>query len=447
MQKLILITLFLSFTLKCVAQDNSYRILPYPQVLFLTPTKYSEWIHKSRKQGVNDSLSTTIKFTNEYDGACRLKNYVSIYSNFTPDTNKVSYVYDTQNRLSAEIISKNINGKSVETYRSEYAYKGTSNLIDSIRGYDLKDFGDVLNEYIKYFYDGTKIVLTEFRQKTPPNNSFMLISAELTEYDSKNRPTKKTILKLNSMTNKFDTLSLIKIGYSNMEPGLINSYEQNYNNDFTKFYSKNVYEIKQEGIYAKEIITYMTYIQGSLTSKDTSLHRYTYDSDKRVIRDDLISLVKQDSVLYWYKYQYNSTGLIIYKNENDFDISQATIDAAGFLHQLKLELFNVPSNKWIIHTIDTYSPSCASTSINNVQSSNSIKLFPNPAYNTAHLELIDESDGDVSIFDMTGKRVLQQSYQNSKNIDLILTTLKSGFYIVEVKSNNFRYVKKLIINR
>ena len=263
----------------------------------------------------------------------------------------------------------------------------------------------------------------------------------------KNRPTKKTILKLNSMTNKFDTLSLIKIGYSNMEPGLINSYEQNYNNDFTKFYSKNVYEIKQEGIYAKEIITYMTYIQGSLTSKDTSLHRYTYDSNKRVIRDDLISLVKQDSVLYWYKYQYNSTGLIIYKNENDFDISQATIDAAGFLHQLKLELFNVPSNKWIIHTIDTYSPSCASTSINNVQSSNSIKLFPNPAYNTAHLELIDESDGDVSIFDMTGKRVLQQSYQNSKNIDLILTTLKSGFYIVEVKSNNFRYVKKLIINR
>ena len=195
MQKLILITLFLSFSLTCVAQDNSYRISPYPQVLFLTPTKYSEWIHKSRKQGVNDSLSTTIKFTNEYDGACRLKNYVSIYSNFTPDTNKVSYVYDTQNRLSAEIISKNINGKSVETYRSEYAYKGTSNLIDSIRGYDLKDFGDVLNEYIKYFYDGTKIVLTEFRQKTPPNNSFMLISAELTEYDSKKSTYKKNYIK------------------------------------------------------------------------------------------------------------------------------------------------------------------------------------------------------------------------------------------------------------
>ena len=447
MQKLILITLFLSFYLKSVAQDNSYRISPYPQVLFPTPTKYSEWIYKSRKQGVNDSLSTTIKFTNEYDGACRLKNYVSIHSNFTPDTNKVSYVYDTQNRLSAEIVSKSINGKYTDTYRSEYAYKGTSDVIDSIRGYNLKDFGNVLYSSSKYFYDGTKNTLIEFRQITPPNNSFTLISQQLIEYDSKNRLQKRTILKLNSMTNQFDTLSLIKIGYSNIEPGLINSYEENFNNDFTKFYSKSVYEIKQEGIYAKEIVAYTTYIQGSLFSKDSSLHRYTYDSNKRVIRDDLISLVKQDSVLYWYKYEYNSAGQLKYKNEYNMGISQATIDAAGFLHELKLELFDVPSNKWIIHTIDTYSPSCASTSINNVQSSNSIKLFPNPAYNTAHLELIDESDGDVSIFDMTGKRVLQQSYQNSKNIDLILTTLKPGFYIVEVKSNNFRYVKKLIINR
>ena len=309
----LLITLFLSFYLKSVAQDNSYRISPYPQVLFPTPTKYSEWIYKSRKQGVNDSLSTTIKFTNEYDGACRLKNYVSIHSNFTPDTNKVSYVYDTQNRLSAEIVSKSINGKYTDTYRSEYAYKGTSDVIDSIRGYNLKDFGNVLYSSSKYFYDGTKNTLIEFRQITPPNNSFTLISQQLIEYDSKNRLQKRTILKLNSMTNQFDTLSLIKIGYSNIEPGLINSYEENFNNDFTKFYSKSVYEIKQEGIYAKEIVAYTTYIQGSLFSKDSSLHRYTYDSNKRVIRDDLISLVKQDSVLYWYKYEYNSAGQLKYK--------------------------------------------------------------------------------------------------------------------------------------
>ena len=260
MLKFNLFTLFLIFTFKSTAQINDYPFAPYPNLSLVNLSKYAQRTYQVRKLGINDSLTTTIKVVNDYDGLCRLKSNFNINSYFAADTSNISYTYDAQNRILSTLYSKYVNGKIINTLRYEYVYKGTSNLIDSARIYNLEISGNTLFQSSKYTHNGNNITLIETRQITSPSNNYTLVDRIIVNYDSKSRVTSKIILKFNAATNKFDSTLVEKIGYSSLEPGLVNSYEQNINSvtpDFTfKSYSKSVYEIKQEGIYPTEIKAY-----------------------------------------------------------------------------------------------------------------------------------------------------------------------------------------------
>ncbi len=75
---------------------------------------------------------------------------------------------------------------------------------------------------------------------------------------------------------------------------------------------------------------------------------------------------------------------------------------------------------------------------------NSIKLFPNPT--STHFILSDEVS-EVTIFDITGKRVKKYSKKVVKNNLYLVSDLNTGIYFVKIKNeDNKILIKKLIIN-
>ena len=53
--------------------------------------------------------------------------------------------------------------------------------------------------------------------------------------------------------------------------------------------------------------------------------------------------------------------------------------------------------------------------------------------------------GQVKIYDITGKLILEKNFEN-QNLVTLNTTFNKGLYLVEVKSKLFSNTKKLIIN-
>ena len=68
---------------------------------------------------------------------------------------------------------------------------------------------------------------------------------------------------------------------------------------------------------------------------------------------------------------------------------------------------------------------------------NTITTYPNPMQNTLHIEIEKEFTG--TIFDITGKTLMTI---NTKDIDV--SSLKAGFYLLDIISENKHYTKKLI---
>ena len=76
---------------------------------------------------------------------------------------------------------------------------------------------------------------------------------------------------------------------------------------------------------------------------------------------------------------------------------------------------------------------------------NDIKLYPNPATNTVHLNGINADNcQQISIFDMTGRMV----QQNSRIVDIDVSGLSNGLYVVRILTEDGQsIVKKCMISK
>ena len=73
----------------------------------------------------------------------------------------------------------------------------------------------------------------------------------------------------------------------------------------------------------------------------------------------------------------------------------------------------------------------------------SFGLDPNPVRHTLHLEG-DFNDGQMSIYDITGRKVYQGEYQN----ELSVIDLNSGLYFLQVTTNEGQvFTQKFIIEK
>ena len=71
------------------------------------------------------------------------------------------------------------------------------------------------------------------------------------------------------------------------------------------------------------------------------------------------------------------------------------------------------------------------------------KIYPNPTSKLLFIELKKESDGDILIYDIKGKLVLQDKFQNKKIKQLDINTFSPGNYVLHINVANKNSVFKI----
>lgn len=145
-----------------------------------------------------------------------------------------------------------------------------------------------------------------------------------------------------------------------------------------------------------------------------------------------------------------------YNKTNDIVISGLLIQTNG------AQTFNVPSNvdinqfKYVlIHCIaynhrfgyavlgNPIGPDCPTLGVNDVDvDSNSIQIFPNPTDDILNFTVEDETE--VSIYDLSGKKINSDAVLTKENNLLSIQSQPNGIYLVEINSNNKKTTKKII---
>jgi hypothetical protein len=86
---------------------------------------------------------------------------------------------------------------------------------------------------------------------------------------------------------------------------------------------------------------------------------------------------------------------------------------------------------------------CLLLNINEIESHPTIRVYPNPATNAIAIASGSDSViGEVSIYSITGKRILHLTDSGSA-IDV--SSLQGGVYILEIDTGTKKFIKKLII--
>ena len=71
------------------------------------------------------------------------------------------------------------------------------------------------------------------------------------------------------------------------------------------------------------------------------------------------------------------------------------------------------------------------------------KIYPNPTTKLLFIELKEESDGDILMYDIKGKLVLQDKFQNQKIKQLDISTFSPGNYVLHINVANKNSVFKI----
>ncbi|NQY08762.1 MAG: T9SS type A sorting domain-containing protein [Flavobacteriales bacterium] len=75
----------------------------------------------------------------------------------------------------------------------------------------------------------------------------------------------------------------------------------------------------------------------------------------------------------------------------------------------------------------------------------SINIYPNPVNETLNISLNQNATGTLQIVDVSGKTVLEESFQNKSELQLNVVQLAAGMYVLKIKTgdkSNYRKVLK-----
>jgi PKD repeat protein len=73
-----------------------------------------------------------------------------------------------------------------------------------------------------------------------------------------------------------------------------------------------------------------------------------------------------------------------------------------------------------------------------------VKIYPIPAHNTLHVELLNGDKGEYVISDMLGKTILNGSF-NSSAFEIAIDGLSKGSYLINIKTENETMLRKLMV--
>ena len=75
-----------------------------------------------------------------------------------------------------------------------------------------------------------------------------------------------------------------------------------------------------------------------------------------------------------------------------------------------------------------------------------ISIYPNPSNGIFTIKRSSNKDLSISVYDITGKRILTKNNVQDSLINLDLSTAENGIYFVNIKSENHSVIKKIIKN-
>ncbi|PLX13655.1 MAG: hypothetical protein C0598_03185 [Marinilabiliales bacterium] len=94
-----------------------------------------------------------------------------------------------------------------------------------------------------------------------------------------------------------------------------------------------------------------------------------------------------------------------------------------------------------------YKEMVSATSISDIASVNeNITVYPNPANDVVNIRMEESLNGDLAIFDITGKLVYTESLLNSTIVSVDVSAFDKGLYFITLTGDNKKESAKFIIN-
>ncbi len=136
--------------------------------------------------------------------------------------------------------------------------------------------------------------------------------------------------------------------------------------------------------------------------------------------------------------------------ENELAITGLTPNATYYL-QVWLEADTANRNQNAVSSNETGGfilevQDTATLSVNDFSTeTNEIRMFPNPANHQVNVSAASNLE-EITIYDMTGKRMLQNENLHTNSQTIQVDQLSSGMYMMQIKTATTTTLKKLIIN-
>ena len=107
------------------------------------------------------------------------------------------------------------------------------------------------------------------------------------------------------------------------------------------------------------------------------------------------------------------------------------------------EIFYLGNSKRFLISALVSCSDCAGMSINDVTAKN-ITVRPNPATNNFTVELDDDSQAQVQLFNLVGQ-VVYNAQTNNQIVNVNISNLNSGVYMLKVTQNGRVYTSKVLV--
>lgn len=144
-----------------------------------------------------------------------------------------------------------------------------------------------------------------------------------------------------------------------------------------------------------------------------------------------------------YNIENKTTNLIDAKNNYWFTNDINTIKTKIYDYYNNINFGIVDYSNYLSSAIDLNSCNIFMGSKDISKVEDNIKVMPNPSKGAFRLYLDNFKNVDINILDASGRQVLHESKINGNYYNFYLG--KVGFYLLEIKSNNYRKVVKLIV--
>ncbi len=80
------------------------------------------------------------------------------------------------------------------------------------------------------------------------------------------------------------------------------------------------------------------------------------------------------------------------------------------------------------------------------QITNDMLVFPNPANNMVSIQFQDNMENTtISLLSITGARIYEMKMKNENHVEIPVSSIKEGLYLLEVANNKSHITKKLLI--